>query len=67
MNLTKARVFANHQFEVEAFVSVVDICPFYQRFRSIPVIVLAVFAQCFFGVENVQAHEGWGIVVDRQG
>lgn len=37
------------------------------RFRSFAVFVLAVFAQGFCGVENVRAHEGWGIVVDRQG
>ncbi|MBA2503791.1 MAG: SMP-30/gluconolactonase/LRE family protein [Pyrinomonadaceae bacterium] len=37
------------------------------RFRSFTVIVLAVFAQCLFCAENVRAHEGWGIVVDRQG
>ncbi|MDQ3748514.1 MAG: SMP-30/gluconolactonase/LRE family protein [Acidobacteriota bacterium] len=37
------------------------------RFRSFTVIVLAVFARCLFCAENVRAHEGWGIVVDRQG
>ena len=37
------------------------------RFRSFIVIVLTVFAQCLFCAENVRAHEGWGIVVDRQG
>lgn len=35
--------------------------------RSFVVIVLTVFAQCLCYAENVQAHEGWGIVVDRQG
>ncbi len=37
------------------------------RFRLFAVIVLAVFAQCLFCAENGWAHEGWGIVVDRQG
>ena len=37
------------------------------HFRSVTVIVLAVLAQCLFSAENVWAHEGWGIVVDRQG
>jgi len=36
-------------------------------FRSSAVILLAVFAQCLFCAENVRAHEGWGIIVDRQG
>lgn len=36
-------------------------------FRSYTVIILAFFAQCLFWAENVRAHEGWGIVVDRQG
>ncbi|MGI9068093.1 MAG: SMP-30/gluconolactonase/LRE family protein [Pyrinomonadaceae bacterium] len=36
-------------------------------FRSFSVIVLAVFAQCLFCAQDVRAHEGWGIVVDRQG
>jgi len=36
-------------------------------FRSFTIIVLAVFAQCLFCAENVRAHEGWGIVVDREG
>ena len=35
--------------------------------RSFTIIVLAVFAQCLFCAQTVQAHEGWGIVVDRQG
>jgi sugar lactone lactonase YvrE len=47
------------------FVNVVGICTFYVR--SFIMIALAVFMQCFFGAENVRAHEGWGIVVDRQG
>lgn len=37
------------------------------RPRPSIVIVLAVFAQCLFCAENVRAHEGWGVVVDRQG
>jgi len=37
------------------------------RFRLFTVIVTAVLAQCLFCAENVQAHEGWGIAVDRQG
>ena len=36
-------------------------------FRSFTVIVLTVFAQCVFCSESVWAHEGWGIVFDRQG
>jgi sugar lactone lactonase YvrE len=36
-------------------------------FHSFTVIVLAVFAHCLFGAQHVRAHEGWGIVVDRQG
>lgn len=36
-------------------------------FRSFAVIALTVFAQYLFCAENVRAHEGWGIVVDRQG
>ena len=35
-------------------------------FRSF-IIFLAVFAQYLFCAENVRAHEGWGIVVDREG
>lgn len=35
--------------------------------RSFTIIVLVVFAQCLFCAEKVWAHEGWGIVVDRQG
>ncbi len=31
------------------------------------IIFLAVFALCLFCAENVRAHEGWGIVLDRQG
>jgi sugar lactone lactonase YvrE len=46
-------------------VTIDGICTFYVR--SFTMIVLAVFTQCFFGAENVRAHEGWGIVVDRQG
>ena len=30
-------------------------------------VVVAVLGACLFGVETVLAHEGWGIVVDRQG
>lgn len=37
------------------------------HFRSFTGIVLAALAQCLFCVQNVQAHEGWGIVLDRQG
>jgi sugar lactone lactonase YvrE len=37
------------------------------RFRSFTIIAFAVFAQCLLYAENVRAHEGWGIVVDRQG
>lgn len=37
------------------------------RVRSITIIALAVFAQCLLCGETVRAHEGWGIVVDRQG
>jgi sugar lactone lactonase YvrE len=37
------------------------------RFRSFTIIFPAVFAVCLFCAENVRAHEGWGIVVDRQG
>jgi sugar lactone lactonase YvrE len=37
------------------------------RFRSITIIVLAFFAQWLLCAENVRAHEGWGIVVDREG
>lgn len=37
------------------------------HFRSFTFIVLAVFALGLFCTENVRAHEGWGIVVDRQG
>ncbi len=37
------------------------------RFRSFTIIVLAVFALGLFCAENVRAHEGWGIVVDREG
>ena len=36
------------------------------RFRSFTIIVLAVFAHCLLCAGSVQAHEGWGIVVDRQ-
>ena len=36
------------------------------RFRSF-IIVLAVLAAGLVCAENVRAHEGWGIVVDRQG
>lgn len=36
-------------------------------FRSLILIVVAAFAQCLLGAQNVRAHEGWGIVVDRQG
>src|SRR5688572_11863237 len=36
-------------------------------FRSFTVILLAVLAQCLFCAQDVRAHEGWGIVVDRQG
>lgn len=37
------------------------------RFRSSTIIVLAALAQCLFSAQTVGAHEGWGIVVDRQG
>jgi sugar lactone lactonase YvrE len=37
------------------------------RSRSLTLIVLTIFAQCFFCAESVRAHEGWGIVVDREG
>jgi sugar lactone lactonase YvrE len=37
------------------------------RFRSIIIIGFAVFTQCLLYAENVRAHEGWGIIVDRQG
>jgi sugar lactone lactonase YvrE len=37
------------------------------RFRSFISIALAIFAHCLFYAGNVRAHEGWGIVVDRQG
>ena len=36
-------------------------------FRSFSVIALTVLALYTFCAENVRAHEGWGIVVDRQG
>lgn len=39
----------------------------YSDFRSFAAIILAVLAQCLFCAENARAHEGWGIVVDRQG
>src|SRR5918992_2612061 len=35
--------------------------------RSLVIFILALFAQCLFCTEKVWAHEGWGIVVDRQG
>ncbi|HSK72446.1 MAG TPA: SMP-30/gluconolactonase/LRE family protein [Pyrinomonadaceae bacterium] len=35
--------------------------------RSPFIFALVVFAHCFFCVEKAWAHEGWGIVVDRQG
>ena len=38
-----------------------------QLFRSFTLIVLAVVAQCLSCAQTVKAHEGWGIVVDRQG
>ena len=34
---------------------------------SFTAILLAVFALCLFCPEDARAHEGWGIVVDRQG
>ena len=37
------------------------------RFRSSIMIAFAVFAQCLLYAEKVRAHEGWGIVVNRQG
>jgi sugar lactone lactonase YvrE len=37
------------------------------RFRSITIVVLVFFAQWLLCAENVRAHEGWGIVVDREG
>lgn len=36
-------------------------------FRSSIIIVLAVLAGCLFSARIARAHEGWGIVVDRQG
>jgi sugar lactone lactonase YvrE len=35
--------------------------------RSLVIFILILLAQCLFCVEKVWAHEGWGIVVDRQG
>lgn len=37
------------------------------RLRSFTIIFLAAFALFLFFTEKVWAHEGWGIVVDRQG
>ena len=37
------------------------------RLRSVLIIGLSVFVQCLLCAENVRAHEGWGIVFDRQG
>ena len=37
------------------------------RKRLFGAIILAIVAQCFFFGDTVLAHEGWGIVVDRQG
>ena len=37
------------------------------RFRSLLMVGLAVLASCFFCAQTASAHEGWGIVVDRQG
>jgi sugar lactone lactonase YvrE len=34
--------------------------------RSVTIVILVGFVQCFFCVENAWSHEGWGIVVDRQ-
>src|SRR5918996_600368 len=42
-------------------------CMNISRVRSIIIIVLAVLAAGLVCAENVRAHEGWGIVVDRQG
>ena len=36
-------------------------------FRSFTLIALTIFAQCLFCAKSIKAHEGWGIVVDRQG
>lgn len=35
--------------------------------RSSIIFILVVFAQCLLCAEKARAHEGWGIVVDRQG
>lgn len=37
------------------------------HFRSLLIFILVLFAHCLFCAEKVWAHEGWGIVVDRQG
>ena len=34
--------------------------------RSLVIFILMLLAQCLFSAEKVWAHEGWGIVVDRQ-
>jgi len=37
------------------------------RFRSLLMVGLAVLTSCYFCAQTALAHEGWGIVVDRQG
>jgi len=37
------------------------------RFRSITIIVQSFSRSGYSALKNVRAHEGWGIVVDRQG
>ena len=37
------------------------------HFRSLFIFIVILLAQCLFCAEKVWAHEGWGIVVDRQG